>query len=186
MMVSRLHEFPSLLALVTEEVFQPLNPSSEGVMHQTLTRLIAFDDPVSLSWGLLWKLMDRELVFPLLHASPSLAEQSGQEIAFFTLFFIIKRLDFLRNHQEWEKVNSEMRGGNGETMASTRGLLSRARPLKRGKLGAPFHKPPVMQEFLFLPSSCATQGSSHLRRRSNLRLAVEEITQHGFIFGVHH
>jgi len=83
MMVSRLYEFPSLLALLTEEAFQPLNTSSEGVMDQTLTCLIAFDDLLSLFRRPLRKLMERNLVFPLFHLLSSLgARQPNTRLVF--------------------------------------------------------------------------------------------------------
>jgi len=66
-MVSGLNQFPAFLPLLTEKIPQPSNTSLKDIVDKTEPILIAFDGSGIFSDLTFWKLMDRNLIFPLDH-----------------------------------------------------------------------------------------------------------------------
>jgi hypothetical protein len=70
-MVSGLNEFPTLFPFFTKEVLKPIEAPVEGIVNKTDAILITFDGRLLIPDLPFWKLMDRNLIFPLYHRSPS-------------------------------------------------------------------------------------------------------------------
>jgi len=69
-MVSGLNQFPLPSLSYEKEILQPLNASLKDIVDETEAILIAFDS-ILLFFSLpLWQFMNRNLIFPLKHASP--------------------------------------------------------------------------------------------------------------------
>jgi len=67
-MVSRLNQFPTFSPFGTKEVLQPSNTSLAHIVDKTSPCLIAFDN--ILLFTPRWKLVKRNLVFPIRHILP--------------------------------------------------------------------------------------------------------------------
>jgi hypothetical protein len=69
-MVSGLNQLPAFLPFLTKEILQPFNASLKDIVDKTEAIPIAFDSTLLFFSLPLWQFVNRNLIFPLKHASP--------------------------------------------------------------------------------------------------------------------